>query len=247
MKINPDINVISHHRAVYIESIDAIVIADLHLGFEGIAAEHGIFIPKIQFKKEMAELKEILKKVKAEKIIINGDVKHEFSETGHHEFREVSRLYTFLKENFDRVIQIKGNHDNFIIYVCRKYGVKLYDNLQLGDYFFVHGHEDLKLNSIMASNIITGHEHPAIALYDEVGGKEKVDCFLYGRIDSKKFLMLPAFSYFAQGSDVNIIPENEFLSPLLKRADFSEIKVIGVSRETGALDFGTLDKLRKIS
>ncbi|GCC10250.1 hypothetical protein IPdc08_00273 [archaeon] len=247
MRLNSDIVIISPHRAVYIESIDAIVIADLHLGFEGIAAEHGIFIPKIQFKKEMEELKEILKKVKAEKIIINGDVKHEFSETGHHEFREVSRLYTFLKENFDRVIQIKGNHDNFIIYVCRKYGVELYDNLQLGDYFFLHGHEDLKLNSIMTSNIITGHEHPAISLYDEVGGKEKVDCFLYGRIDSKKFLMLPAFSYFAQGSEVNIIPENEFLSPLLKRADFREIKVIGVSRETGVLDFGTLDKLRKIS
>ncbi len=247
MRLNSDIVIISPHRAVYIESIDAIVIADLHLGFEGIATEHGIFIPKIQFKKEMEELKEILKKVKAEKIIINGDVKHEFSETGHHEFREVSRLYTFLKENFERVIQIKGNHDNFIIYVCRKYGVELYDTLQLGDYFFLHGHENLKLNNITTSNIITGHEHPAISLYDEVGGKEKVDCFLYGRIDSKKFLMLPAFSYFAQGSEVNIIPKNEFLSPLLKRADFREIKVIGVSRETGVLDFGTLDKLRKIS
>lgn len=247
MRLNSDIVIISPHRAVYIESIDAIVIADLHLGFEGIATEHGIFIPKIQFKKEMEELKEILKKVKAEKIIINGDVKHEFCETGHHEFREVSRLYTFLKENFDRVIQIKGNHDNFIIYVCRKYGVELYDTLQLGDYFFLHGHENLKLNNITTSNIITGHEHPAISLYDEVGGKEKVDCFLYGRIDSKKFLMLPAFSYFAQGSEVNIIPKNEFLSPLLKRADFREIKVIGVSRETGVLDFGTLDKLRKIS
>ncbi len=247
MRLSSDIEIISPHKAVYIESIDAIVIADLHLGFEGIAAEQGIFVPKVQFEKEIEELKEILEKRKAEKIIINGDVKHEFSETSYHEFREVSSLYSYLKENFERVIQIKGNHDNFIIYVCRKHGIELYNNLELGSYLFAHGHEDIQLQKVEAPTIVIGHEHPAIALYDEVGGKEKVDCFLYGRGGDKKLLVLPAFSYFAQGSEVNIIPGGELLSPLLKRADFSQMRVIAVSREAGVLDFGTLEKLRKVS
>jgi len=246
MKLNKDIEIVVPHKAVYIESIDAMIIADLHLGLEGIAAEQGIFMPKIQFDREFEELQKILEKINPANIIIDGDMKHEFSETSYHEFVEVSRMYEFMSSTFKRVIQIKGNHDNFIIYVCKRHGVELYDSLSLGGYFFVHGHFYAEPPGDVHT-IIIGHEHPAVALYDEVGGKEKVECFIYGDFKGKKLLVLPAFSYLAQGSDINLIPQHEFLSPYLKKADFEKLSVYGISSEVGVLDFGRLSSLQKVS
>lgn len=247
MKLSEGVELICPHRAVYIKSLDTIAIADLHLGFEGIAAEQGVFIPKVQFKKEMEELKAILRKKKAETIIINGDVKHEFSETSYHEFVEVRRLYNFLIENFSRVVQIKGNHDNYIIYVTRKHGVELHDSLDLGGYYFAHGHREAALGEVEAESVVMAHEHPAIALYDEVGGKEKVKCFLHGEVEGKEVIVMPAFSYLAEGSEVNITPQSEFLSPLLRRVELSKFGVTAISREAGVLEFGNMEKLRRVS
>jgi hypothetical protein len=239
MKLD-SIEIIEPYPAIFIKEIDAIVISDLHLGYEGIMAEQGIFMPKVQFKKEMEMLTKIMEK-KASNFVIAGDVKHEFSETTYHEFKEVGDLFQSLK-NFDRVILIKGNHDNYIIYTTRKYGVELYDELLLGDFLFVHGDKPIKERG--GKYVIMGHEHPAIALFDEIGAKEKISCFLYGDMEDRKILVMPAFSYLAQGSEVNTVPRGELLSPILRDMDVDSLRIIGVSEETGCLDFGELKRLR---
>lgn len=248
MKLLKDIEIIEPYPAVYIKDIDSIIIADLHLGYEGIMAEQGTLIPKVQFKKEMQMLKGIISKKRARQIIIDGDVKHEFSETTYHEFKEVKDLFYFLKSVFDSVILIKGNHDNFIYSLTSKHTIELYDELLLKNFLFIHGHKLPKeFEKKKAKVVIIGHEHPAIALFDEIGAKEKMDCFLFGGMKNKKILVLPAFSYLAQGSEVNIIPREELLSPILKNfVNIDDLRVIGTSEETGSLDFSTLSKLRKV-
>ncbi|MDI6655178.1 MAG: metallophosphoesterase [Candidatus Hydrothermarchaeota archaeon] len=239
------IEIIEPYPAIYISEIDAIAIADLHLGYEGIMAEQGMLIPKVQFKKEIGMLRKIIEKKQVKRIIINGDVKHEFSETSYHEFKEVSDLLQFLEEKFEEVIVIKGNHDNFIARVTKRFDVKLHDELELEDFHFLHGHkipEKLK----KAKHVIIAHEHPAIALFDEIGAKEKMDCFLFGEMGDGKITVLPAFSPLAYGSEVNLIPSSELLSPVLKSANIEKFSVIGISEETGCLDFGRLGKLRRI-
>ncbi len=248
MEIDKNIKIVENYPAIYLEDINTLVISDMHLGLEGIAAEQGIYIPKIQFEKEMNALKSIIEKIDAENIIICGDIKHEFSETSYHEFREVSDIFIFLKNTFKRVILIKGNHDNFIIYVTRRHDVELYEDMIFGRYYFIHGHkipESFYEKIGKAEYIIMGHEHPAIALYDDVGVKEKVKVFLHGYCESlrKKILVLPAFSVLAQGSEVNIIPKEELLSPILKMCDIDKFRV--VSADELVLDFGILENLRK--
>ncbi len=57
---------------------------------------------------------------------------------------------------------------------------------------------------------------------------------------------MPALSYFAFGSDVNLMPKKELLSPVLRElVDIDDLRVIGISRETGCLDFSQLGKLRE--
>lgn len=245
MNILDDVEIVDNLPAIYIKSLDAIVIGDLHLGFEGILADQGVFIPKIQFQEEMSMMNKIIKEKKSDKIILLGDIKHEFSETTYHEFKEVVDFLNFLKDNFKRIIVIKGNHDNFIFYITKKLKIELYEDIIIGDYFFSHGHKDINLDSILSKNIIIAHEHPAISLFDEIGGKEIVKCFLFGKVKEKNIIILPAFSTLSYGTEINVV-EN-FLSPFLEKIKnkIDDFEAIGVDRDVGILRFGKIKNLPK--
>ncbi len=239
-----EIEIIAPYPAIYIPKIDSIVVADLHLGYEIIAAERGVFIPKTQFKKELSIFNEILKKKKASKIIINGDVKNEFSSETYHEFKEVRDMLKFLKNNFEQVIIIKGNHDNYIYYVTSKLDVELYEELSIENYLFTHGHKDIRLKALAGKTLVIGHEHPVIALYDEVGAKEVIKCFLFGKTEFGKILILPAFSILSYGTEMNFVLKEELLSPILKMINLNKLEIVGIDEEVGFLKFGPLEKLK---
>jgi putative SbcD/Mre11-related phosphoesterase len=249
MELFKGVEIIESFPALYIKQLRAVVIADLHLGFEGIAAEQGIFMPKIQFKKELEVVKKIAKKhPEAEKIIINGDLKHEFSETTYHEFAEVKEMLKFLSSTFKEIIFVKGNHDNFIARVTSRFSIPVHEVVALENFLFFHGHKMSKETSTRKEGfVVIAHEHPALALYDEVGGREKLKCFLYGFDENlkKNIIVLPAFSYLAQGSDVNIVPKGELLSPLFKIVDVDGLNAVGVSEEAGILEFGKIKEMRE--
>jgi len=63
----------------------------------------------------LKHLNEILKKVKPEKIIINGDLKHEFGNISEQEWREVLKLLAFIGGKCNEVIIVKGNHDWLVL------------------------------------------------------------------------------------------------------------------------------------
>ncbi len=110
-----------------------------------------------------------------------------------------SGLFEFLKTKFKRTVAIKGNHDNYLSYVTRKYEIELLESLSLGSFLFIHGDVIPSQSNLEKANvIIMGHEHPAIALYDEVGAKEKIKAFLVGEIDGRKIVVMPALSPLAQ-------------------------------------------------
>ena len=246
MKIFENIFVIESFPALYIQDIDAVVIADLHLGYELLSSEHGVFVPRVQFKKSMEMIKHILEKQKTSRIIIVGDLKHEFSETSYHEYKEVSVFLEELLKHFNEVVVVKGNHDTFITRITRRYNIEVYDEFEDGNYLFVHGHKPKDFDTVKNSTVILGHEHPSIALFTDVGTKEKVKCFLHGKFKGKQLIVLPAFSYFAQGSDVNLIPKEELLSPILKKIDVDEMKGVGVLEGDQLLEFPSIGKLRRI-
>jgi hypothetical protein len=247
MKIFGEVEILEPYPAVYIPSVDSIVIAELHLGYEEAMVEQGLFLPKVQLKKEQEMLEKILEKRGARRIIVNGDFKHEFSRGSYREYKEVAEMLDFLGRRFQEVKLVKGNHDNFLIYPARRYGAELFEEYEVGDYYFLHGHRvPLNFESVEAGNIVIAHEHPAVAFHDEIGVKERLPCFLFGRTrDERNILVLPAFSPLSQGSEVNMLPVGELLSPLLKRyVDVDELEVIGISEAVGVLKFSKLRSLR---
>ena len=245
MKMFDDVIAIEPHPLVYLRDIDLLVVSDLHLGFELVSAEHGIFIPRTQFKNIKRIIEDGRKKSNASRILILGDIKHEFSETGYHEYREVYLLLEYLKRCFEEIIAIKGNHDTFITRITRKLDIEVYDEYREGKYLFLHGHKDKNLRNIKEDIIILGHEHPSVALFTDLGIKEKIKIFLYGNFGDKKIIVMPAASYFAEGSDINILPSEELISPILRRVDIDGFRALGIIEDDRYLPLPEIRRLRK--
>lgn len=241
--------IVEPYPALYIEDLDTVVISDLHLGLESLMTKSGVYIPKTQLESTKDDLTAIVEEMEPSRIIVNGDVKHEFSSTTYGEREEVQDLLDTLSNLVDEILLVKGNHDNYLIYYVEDYdNVELEDYYVLNDILFVHGHEiveDLKTRE--ADYVVIGHEHPSLALKDKVGVTEKIHCFLYGEMrDGRQLIVLPAFSSLAEGTPMNRVKNKDpdILSPILKKqVDLMSLKAIGVDREAGVFEFPELKKI----
>ncbi|MDI9611209.1 MAG: metallophosphoesterase [Archaeoglobales archaeon] len=203
------------------------VIADLHLGIENAMQNVGVAIPRMQIVDVIKRVNEIVNKYEIERLIIAGDLKHDFAGNLPYEWDDVRG---FLDSIDVEISVIRGNHDNFLSKILSEYSIELKEYEQFGDYYIVHGHKDLGFE-----NLIMGHEHPAVK-FRHGGAIYSYPCFLI--VDKTKFV-LPAFSSLVSGSDVL---QGEFLSPILK--DAKKIEVYAVEDEVVYL--GDLETLRKI-
>src|SRR5947199_6783488 len=141
----------------------ALVISDLHLGFEGALAEQGVSIPRFQRRVILERLGKMLDRGKAEKVIIAGDFKHEFSKNLIDEWVEVKQVLRFLKDRVTPVL-VRGNHDNYLATILGDLNLPLHARADVGGYTIVHGHEEVST----LHPIVMGHEHPAVQLKDEL-------------------------------------------------------------------------------
>lgn len=248
MELLDRFEIVEPYPALYVPSIDAVVVADLHLGLESLMAKAGTYMPKFQLSEIEEDLDAIIEEVEPETLIVAGDIKHEFSETSHGEREEVQELVGFLSDRVDEILLVKGNHDNYLHYAVEDAGnVELADRFLRDGILFVHGHELVEdLETLDAEAVVMGHEHPALTLRDEIGVEEKLPCFLYGTMDDgRDLVVLPAFSKLAEGSQVNRVDVDDLLSPILKRKiDIGTMKAVGVDREAGLLEFPEVGKLR---
>lgn len=218
---------------------DYLVISDLHLGYESSLNAAGLMIPRFQYKKIIERLKEILSKTNARKIIVNGDLKHEFGKISKQEFKEIEDFIDFLKKEFKEVILIKGNHDNFTCFIAENKGLKVYDYYSVENFLVLHG-DKIPENPIREETVIIGHEHPSIGLRS--GERvEKIKCFLKGKWNLKNIIVMPSFNFISEGSDVL---QSKSISPFLKEISLDNFEVFGIENFE-ILHFGQLKSILK--
>ena len=130
MEISTGIEIID--LALYLKKENVLILADTHIGYEEALNKQGILIPRFQFKEIIERLERILNllskgtsargwgtsaKSKKErdniknnklldKIIINGDIKHEFGTISDQEWRHTLRLLDFLSTYAEEIILI---------------------------------------------------------------------------------------------------------------------------------------------
>ncbi len=244
IEIFKGIETINGFPAIFIKNLNSIAIADLHLGYELALAEQGVFVPQTQLKEIIEDLEKIFRIKKAKSLIIVGDVKHEFGEASKQELKEVKELVNFLRKKVEKIILIRGNHDNFLLTICSHLGIELYDPFYLERKIcFIHGHKKIDLPFRKFDTLIIAHEHPSLLLssgFDRI----KVPCLLYGKYKKKNFICLPAISPWAKGVVVNKCSKDELLSPILREGDFENLVPIAIDKEAGALKFPRIGDLR---
>ena len=208
------------------------VVADLHLGYESVLQHEGVSIPRRQKYVMLEMFEKALDRYSPEKILVNGDFKHNFSRNLDEEWLEVKDVLRILSKKAELVV-VRGNHDNFLTSILRDMRIELRKSYRAGGYTFTHGHLDVKTNE----PVVIGHEHPALKLRDSVGAQVSLPAFVIG----SNVIVLPAMSPLAFGVDISSPP---YLSPILNSRDIRNARVIGVDDKDGVLDFGFVGRLK---
>ena len=229
--------------ALFVKDKRILVIGDLHLGFEESLNKQGVMIPRFLFDDIVSILRKAISKTNPKKIVIVGDIKHEFGSISDQEWRHALRLIDFLREKAELTI-IKGNHDPILFPIAekrnhdivlepitKKRNVKVRTFYKEGSILFAHG--DFVVNE-KTDVIIIGHEHPAVSFKERPSQKYK--CFLKGKYNKADLIVMPSFNTLVPGSDIT---KRDFLSPYLEKAKDIEVYII----EDKVYRFGKLNKL----
>jgi putative SbcD/Mre11-related phosphoesterase len=231
---------------LYHKELDMLVMSDLHLGLEGSMTYQGSYVPEFQLEEIKEDVQHAQELTDADRILLNGDLKHEFKYTCFSEKKEIKDFMEMLEDLFSEVILIEGNHDSHLDEVIKGAKIQFKDSHLEERILFIHGHTAMKnYDAENYDTIVIGHEHPALELKDDVGFTEKIDCFLYGETNTgKNLVVLPAFSKISGGSAVNNTPKKQLLSPVLRNeVKKSSLKALGVSKEAGLFEFPEIGKL----
>lgn len=233
MQISKGINIM--HTALWLPREKILIINDLHLGYEEALHRKGILVPKFQLQEIVREMEQILFQVKPHKIIINGDLKHEFGTVLKQEWREVLEFLEYCLQHCQKIIIIRGNHDPLLRWITEKKGISVVTHYETADTIIVHGDELIETKK---QRVIIGHEHPAVTIR-EGSKREKYKCFLKGKWRGKELIAVPSFNPLLEGTD---ILKGELLSPFLK--DILKYRVYVVSKGE-VFNFGKVSQLKK--
>jgi len=230
--------------ALYLVKHKTLVLSDFHMGFEESLQAQGVLVPRTHYKDLVDRLEMIFaelqkKKRKVEKIVITGDLKHEFGKIARQEWRDAMRIIDYLLRKCRKVILLKGNHDVQLGPIAARQGIELQKEYRIGDFLIIHGDYG-PTNLKTVKTIIMGHEHPAISLRHS-GRVEKYKCYLVGTYKRKRLIVQPSCNILIEGSDVL---REQVLSPLLKSgmSKFNAFVVDDQKKEV--LAFGKVKNLK---
>lgn len=235
MEIDKGIEI--HDLALYLVKEETVIFSDFHIGYEEAVTKGGTLIPRYQFPDTMARVKKILDGIKVKKIIVTGDLKHEFGTISQTEWKQTLQLLDLFLQYTKDVILIKGNHDPILGPIARKKALQIVPYVLVGEKMICHGDAIIdNANVAKSTHIIIGHEHPAITLHEKTK-RETFKCFLKGTFLGKTLIVLPAFNLVTIGTNVL---RGDLLSPYLQQ-DLGNFEVFIV--EDTVYSFGKLKQL----
>ncbi len=236
MNILPNIKIIG--LTLYLVKQKILVVGDTHIGYEEALNKQGILIPRMHLKEIIAGLDKVFTQVKPETVVLIGDIKHEFGTISKQEWYDTLEFLDYLLAKA-KVVLLKGNHDTILGPIAKKKNLEIKEYFVADSIFFCHGHKlmDNNTNFKKAKTIIIGHEHPAIAIRDDVR-VEKYKCFLLGKYKRKNLVVVPSFNFVTEGTDVL---QEKLLSPFIKNIPDFKAFVVGDK----VYDFGRISRLER--
>ena len=222
----------SNDRCLVLDDGPTVIIGDLHLGYEKALEGEGIYLPRINTDSIRDSLNRIICRYEPKRIVLLGDIKHDFAKAPYECRSDVMRMMQMLTDAAE-VIVIRGNHDNFLQNILSDTDINILDFADIAGLRLEHGHIDSGKRPV-----VIGHEHPSVRISDAMSGSMKLQCFMHS--EEGGVIVIPPFSPLSSGSDLS---SEEFMSAACRNADMDKAQVYGVS-EIGMIRLGSLGDLK---
>ncbi|MEM4637838.1 MAG: metallophosphoesterase [Candidatus Woesearchaeota archaeon] len=214
---------------------DFIVLSDIHIGYEESLNKNGFLLPISNTYEIKKKIKMVTSNKNINKIILNGDIVHSFGKISSTEKKAIYSFLKFLKDTFDELIIIKGNHDKILKYIVKE---KIHDEYVIKNILITHGDIINKKSSDKnIKTIVIGHEHPSITISSGYR-QEKYKCFLKGKYLNKNLVIMPSCNMLVEGTD---ILKDKTLSPYIKEIEQFKVYIV----EDKIYDFGKISSIKK--
>lgn len=230
LEVLPGVSVTTD-RCLVLDEGPTVVLGDLHLGYEKALEEEGMYIPRMNTDSIRDSLNKVICRYEPERIVLLGDIKHDFKRTRNECHDEVCTIVNMLRDAADTIV-VKGNHDNYLQNILSDLGMNATDYVDMCGFRMEHGHVDSGKRPV-----IIGHEHPSVRITGSVSSGMKLQCFLHMKKDG--IIVIPPFSPMSAGTDLSISGKESFMSPACRTADTDDADVYGIS-EMGILPMGKL-------
>jgi putative SbcD/Mre11-related phosphoesterase len=238
-------------------TIRTLVIADIHLGIEWELYHSGINIPS-QVEKRTVRIREYIKKVAPERIVLLGDIKHNVPRTSWQEKQEVP---AFLEElaGFAPVDIVPGNHDGDIEgLIPKNVTMQGMRGFVLDGAGYFHGHTWPDAALLCASHVVMSHNHPTVRLTDALGHGVSEPAWIRTRFIEKaimehygdtewndpEVIIMPAFNELCGGIPFNESIHEELLGPVFANHAVELEKARAFLLD--GTDLGTIGGIRKL-
>lgn len=183
-------------RALFIEPLRILVVADLHWGYVESHRARGNLLPQWGDAEIAAQLRALIADYQSREMIWLGDSLN--APTGRTAAEKF--LSDLSSANDPEIFILAGNHDH-------RWSRANLRELQRPGFFFHHG-DDTKLKAPPNTIEVIGHHHPAVSLHDGAGTRLKLPAL----VASSHRLILPAFSPWSAGTNwLNYIEPKETL------------------------------------
>ncbi|MCZ2807875.1 MAG: metallophosphoesterase [Candidatus Bathyarchaeota archaeon] len=147
----------------------ALVVADLHIGWERLLSQRGVHVPS-QTPKIKNMMLRLIKECKPTRVIFLGDVKDAIAKVEMEEWRDIPNFFEDIQTEVSDIQVILGNHDGNLEPLLPE-NVKIIPptGISFGDVGLFHGHAWPAPELLECRSLVTGHVHPTVAIRDPMG------------------------------------------------------------------------------
>jgi putative SbcD/Mre11-related phosphoesterase len=147
----------------------ALVVADLHIGWERLLSKRGVHVPP-QTPKIKNMLLRLIKECKPTQVIFLGDVKDAIAKVEMEEWRDIPEFFEDIQKRVPDLQVVRGNHDGNLEPLLPE-NVKIVPStgVSFGDVGLFHGHAWPAPELLECRSLISGHVHPTVLIRDPMG------------------------------------------------------------------------------
>ena len=198
------------------KSDKALVVSDLHIGWERLLSQRGVHIPS-QTPKIKDMLLKLIKETEPTHMILLGDIKDAITKVSMEEWKDIPEFFEEIQEKVKQIQVILGNHDgNLEPLLPEAVNIVPSSGTSFGDIGLFHGHAWPAPALLKCRSLVTGHVHPTVVIRDPMGLRITRQVFVKATCNRKQ-LAKSLLKYLGTKTDTNITNDlNEYSNKKLK-------------------------------